>query len=85
MARQMYPRMDEVHYDSVADHQWLHLTEQVLQISDAKVSARSQSTDYVLLEVVPSLGYPLVPSVVAAALHFFLMQMVYDHLLHITT
>lgn len=54
MARQMYPRMDEVHYDRVADHQWLHLTEQELQISDAKVSARSQSTDDVLLEVVPS-------------------------------
>lgn len=55
MARQMYPRMDEVHdYDPALVHQWLHLTVQEWQISDAKVSVRSQSTDEVLLEVVPS-------------------------------
>ena len=56
MARQMYPRMDEVHdYDPApVHHQWLHLTVQELQISDAKGSVRSQSTDEVLLEVVPS-------------------------------
>ena len=55
MARQMYPRMDEVHdYGLALVHQWLHLTVQELQISDAKESVRSQSTDEVLLEVVPS-------------------------------